>query len=101
MDGASYVYRNSNDDLYVRYLYWNDGAWNWNYNYLDNDWNDQNPSAILATLFISLPQYCWESFVFAETWSTVHANHQAFFQLQQEVRIVRRIYSVPLRLFQK
>jgi hypothetical protein len=89
MDGVSYIYRNPNGNLYVRYLYWNDGAWNWNYNWLDNDWNDQNPAAMLATLFISLPLYCWESFVFEETWSVVQANHQAFFRPLQAVRIMQ------------
>jgi hypothetical protein len=46
--------RNSNGNLYVRYLYWNDGAWNWNNNWLDNDWNGNNPSAVLATFSSSL-----------------------------------------------
>ena len=46
----------SNGNLYVRYLYWNDGELNRNYNWLDNDWNRQNPSASVANLFISLPQ---------------------------------------------
>ena len=53
--------RNSNGNRYVLYLYWNDDAWNWNVNWLDNDWNANNPSAVLATLFISLP--FGESFV--------------------------------------
>lgn len=56
------MHRNSNDNLYVRYLYWNDGAWNWNNNWLDNDWNGNNPAAVLATLLSSLPIYR-ESFV--------------------------------------
>ena len=46
--------RNSDGNLYVRYLYWNGDRWNWNYNWLDNDWNADNPSAALATFFISL-----------------------------------------------
>ena len=45
--------RNSDGNLYVRYLYWNDDRWNWNNNWLDNDWNDDNPAALRATLFIS------------------------------------------------
>lgn len=49
------ILRNPNGNRYVLYLYFNDGRWNWNYNWLDNDWNAQNPSAVLATLFISLP----------------------------------------------
>ena len=46
--------RNSDGNLYVRYLYWNGDRWNWNYNWLDNDFNDNNPAALSATLFISL-----------------------------------------------
>lgn len=46
--------RNADGNLYVRYLYWNDKQWVSNYNWLDNDWNVNNPSAQLATLFISL-----------------------------------------------
>lgn len=46
---------NPNGNRYVLYLFWNDGKWNWNYNWLDNEWNDNNPSAVVpATLFISL-----------------------------------------------
>jgi hypothetical protein len=41
-------YRNANGDLYVRYLYWNGDRWNWNYNWLDNDWNDNNPAAVFG-----------------------------------------------------
>lgn len=43
------IYRNSDDNLYVRYLYWNDDKWNWNYNWLDNDFDDQNPAVLLAS----------------------------------------------------
>jgi hypothetical protein len=55
--------QNPNGNRYVLYLYWNDGKWNWNYNWLDNNWNVNNPSLVLATLFISLPTFCPESFV--------------------------------------
>ena len=44
------ILRNSNGNRYVLYLYWNDGKWNWNYNWLDNKWNANNPSAVLATI---------------------------------------------------
>lgn len=47
--------RNSDDNLYVRYLYWNDGRWNWNYNWLDNDWNGNNPAAVPAIRLTSRP----------------------------------------------
>ncbi|AKM84665.1 MAG: hypothetical protein VE98_C0001G0208 [candidate division Kazan bacterium GW2011_GWA1_50_15] len=60
---VSRINRNSDGNLNVRYLNWNDGRWNWNYNWLDNDWNSNNPAAVLATVFISLPTYR-ESFVY-------------------------------------
>ena len=44
--------RNSDDNLYVRYLYWNDGQWNWNYNWLDNEFDAQNPAAVSASVFM-------------------------------------------------
>ncbi len=37
------ILRNPNGNRCVLYLYRNDdGSWNWNYNWLDNDWNDRN-----------------------------------------------------------
>lgn len=52
---ASHTNRNRDGNLYVRYLYWNDSRWNWSNNWLDNDWNGNNPAAVLATLFASHP----------------------------------------------
>lgn len=69
------ILRNSDGNRYILYLYWNDGQWNWNMNWLGNDWNDNNPSAVLATHFISLPTLCWESFVLR----VARAIHQAFY----------------------
>lgn len=43
----------ANDNLYVRYGYWNEGRVVSNYNWLDNDWNRHNPAASLANFFIS------------------------------------------------
>lgn len=51
LDGASNI-RNSDGYLCVRYLNWNGAKWNWNNNWLDNDFNSDNPAA-LATLSIS------------------------------------------------
>ena len=51
------AYRNSDGNLVVRYLNWNGGKWNWNYNWFDNDFNDNNPAVVLETLFISLPLF--------------------------------------------
>ncbi len=59
-----HMYRNGDDNLYVRYLYWNGDRWNWNYNWLDNDWNSNNPALVRATILISLSTLRRESFVF-------------------------------------
>ncbi len=50
---ARRTYRNTDGNLYVRYLYWNDDGWNWNDNWLDNDWNSDNPAAVSASPFMS------------------------------------------------
>jgi hypothetical protein len=70
--------RNSDGNLYVRYLNWNGGRWNRNYNWLDNDWNADNPAMVFATLFISLPTLR-ESFAL----SVVRSNHRASFRPHQ------------------
>jgi len=64
-DGASYI-SDPDGNCCVRYLGWFGEQWNWNYNWLDNDWDSSNPSAVLATHFISLPSLRRESFVCAE-----------------------------------
>jgi len=46
---AVHTYRNPDGGLYVRYLNWNGTTWNWNYIYLDNDWNANNPALVLAS----------------------------------------------------
>ena len=56
--------RNADGNLVVRYLNWYGNRWDWNYNWLDNDWNDNNPAALSATLFVSLSALCRESFGF-------------------------------------
>ena len=38
--------RNADRNLYVRYLNWDGSSWNWNYNWVDNDWNANNPCAV-------------------------------------------------------
>jgi hypothetical protein len=55
--------RDSGDDRNVAYLIWNDGKVLVNWNWLDNDWNGNNP-ALLANLIISLLPLWWGSFVF-------------------------------------
>ena len=36
------LWRNPNGNRYVPYLYWNDDRWYLNFNWLDNDWNDND-----------------------------------------------------------
>jgi len=45
--------RNRNGNLNVPYLYENGDKVVLNWNWLDNDWNDNNPALCFATLFIS------------------------------------------------
>lgn len=42
------IYRNSGGNLFVRYLYWNDNRWSWNYLGLGFDWYGFHPAAVLA-----------------------------------------------------
>ncbi len=42
------VYRDSNGSLCVRSLYWRGDGWNWDYGWLDDEFDGQNP-AILAS----------------------------------------------------
>lgn len=55
--------RNHDGNLNVPYLIENDGKVVLNWNWLDNDFNSNNPALRRATLFISLPQISRESFV--------------------------------------
>ena len=43
------VLRDSDGHRYVLYLCWNDGRWDWNVSWLGDDWNANNPSAVLAS----------------------------------------------------
>lgn len=43
------IYRDSDGRLYVRYLFWNVGAWRWGYGWLDNGWRGLDPAALLAS----------------------------------------------------
>ncbi|HAU66637.1 MAG: hypothetical protein UT30_C0011G0036 [Candidatus Uhrbacteria bacterium GW2011_GWF2_39_13] len=42
------IYRGSNNNLYVRYLYWNGNAWEWGYQSFYEDWYDQSRVAVLV-----------------------------------------------------
>lgn len=43
------IYRDSDGNLYVRHLYWGDGAWNWDYYWIVYCWDDSNPAAVPAS----------------------------------------------------
>lgn len=80
------ILRNPNGNRNVLYLYWNDGQWNWNYNWLDNDWDADDPSAVLATLFISPLCVSQGSFYLVGL-----ASRQAFCRFPQVVLPVQHI----------
>ncbi len=42
-------YRDSDGNLYVRYLYWRGGHWQADGHWLDDDWDEQCPAAVLAS----------------------------------------------------
>jgi|TARA_Y100000310_G_scaffold63237_1_gene58575 hypothetical protein len=52
---ARYTNRNSDGNLYVRYLNWRGDRWNWNCNWLDSDWNGSNP-AVDKTNYSKIPR---------------------------------------------
>ena len=43
------ILRDSGGDLYVLYLFWLGGEWYWNYDWLDDDFDANLPSAVLAS----------------------------------------------------
>jgi hypothetical protein len=43
------IYRDAGGRLCVRDLLWDGDRWDWNYNWLDNDWYENNPSAVSAS----------------------------------------------------
>ncbi len=72
---ASRTFRNANGNLYVRYVYFNDEQWRTNYNWLNNDWNGNNPAALLATFSRSLPALGRVLFLKLPTPSAEHSSH--------------------------
>ena len=42
-------YRYSDGDTFVRCLYWHDGDWRWNYDWLDYEFDVQSPAALRAS----------------------------------------------------
>ena len=78
---ANYTFvLNGNGNLNVPYLYENDDKVVLNWNWLNNDWNDNNPALRFANLFIS-PPLCWGSFVLI----TDYSIPQDFFLFYQVV----------------
>lgn len=43
------IYRDSSDNLFVRYLYFLDGGWRSDCRWLEHDWYDNRPAVILAS----------------------------------------------------
>ena len=43
------IYRDSDGNLYVRYLYWGGGRWYWNHRWLSCDFGGRNPAAVPAS----------------------------------------------------
>lgn len=43
------IYRDSDGDLYVRYLCWDGEQWDWGYDWLDGGWRDRGPALVLAS----------------------------------------------------
>src|SRR3989344_2608070 len=82
----------SGGTLDLRCLGWGGGSWNWSYDWLDNDWNSDNPALVPATLFISLSKR--ESFVYPAVLST----HLTFFQLHLFLQIRQYISYYPKTL---
>ena len=92
------ILRNPNGNRYALYLYRNDdGRWNWNCNWLDNNRDSANPSVVLATLFISLLTFCRESFVFG----VVLSIRRAFCRSHSSVRKAQYIFYRRETLFPK
>ncbi len=43
------IFRNSDGVLYVRYLYWGGGRWDWGAHWLGRDWRGSYPAAVRAS----------------------------------------------------
>lgn len=43
------IHRDARGNLCVRYLYWDDGGWDWAYNWLGYDWDVNHPAALRAS----------------------------------------------------
>ena len=84
--------RNPDGNRYVLYLYFNGVEWNWNYNWLDNHWNSDNPSVALEIFFIS-------PFSGSFLLSTFHASHPNFYLFHLAFQIRQYIFCCLKILF--
>ena len=76
---AFYINRNSSDNLYVRYLYFNEVSQTWNSNYYNvrNKFNSNNPAAVAGnSLFRAVLQ-------------SARSTRPAFFPLRRSLAILR------------
>jgi len=106
------ILRSPNGNRNVLYFYRNDdGKWNWNYNWLNNDWSADNPSACLATSFVSplaiylLGEFCFESWPFQPPSifpiSAISWERAIYFLLSRDLvsqRIRKNIFTVSVFL---
>ena len=84
--------RNRDGNLNVPYLYENGDKVVMNWNWLDNDWNNDNPALRFATLFISRPALAGLSFVS----STARSIRRASSRLHQVALKEQYIFSYHL-----
>ena len=89
--------RNRDGNLNAPYLYYDGDKVVLNWNWLENDWNGNNPALRLANLFISPPSLSWGSFVYPEVveWilKVCHSNRPNLYQIPQFLRKEKCIFG--------
>ena len=88
--------QNRNGNLNVPYLIENDGRVVVNWNWLDNNWNGNNPALRFATHFTSHPVLYGVEFL-----SVAHSIHQASFRLLQVFLKEQCTFYYQVSLFPK
>lgn len=91
--------RNADGNLYVRYLYWNDTRWNWNYNWLNNDWNDNNPALVPEIIFVLPLTFGRKFYYLIFLVSFFHTSRQDFCHTHLVFLKERYIFYHPWILF--
>ena len=97
------IVRNSNGNLNVPYLIENDGKVILNWNWLDNDWNSNNPALRFATYFISKCQHFMLAFSFSFLLVVLliaHSIHLAFYLFRLFSQKEKYIFWYRVILFQ-